>query len=58
MQTKGERKKLFENRYIAIFNDGAIGLSDGVGFLDEMEPAEVKKLYKVLERFYKKEEKE
>ena len=44
-------KMLFVTDYMALFSDGHIGLSDGVGYLDDMSPEEVKELYLALKQY-------
>lgn len=49
-----ERKYLYENEYIGLFDDGTIGISDGVGFIDEMSKEEVVKLYDALKKLFRR----
>jgi len=39
-------KKIWDSAYIGLFDNGTIGISDGVGYIDTMERHEVKELYK------------
>ena len=45
-----ERKILFQDDYLALFDDGGIGVSDGVGYVGEVR--DVKGLYLALKKFF------
>ena len=47
------KKVLYNNNYMSLFDDGTIGLSDGVGYVDTIEKEEVDCLYKALVKFNK-----
>jgi len=40
--------KLYENDYLAFFEDGTIGFTDGCAYMGEMTKKEVKELYVIL----------
>ena len=45
-----ERKIIYEGNYIALFDDGGIGVSDGFGYIGEED---AKKLYEALKKYFK-----
>ena len=46
------RKKLWQNDYMILFDDKTIGLSDGAGFIDEIKTDELRGLYKALDKIF------
>ncbi len=49
------RDKLYENDNMALFDDGTIGMSDGVGFIGSLNLEEVKELYEALKKYFEKD---
>jgi hypothetical protein len=47
-----EPLKLWQNYYIALWSDGEISVSDGVGFVGTVDAVETRKLYEALRRYY------
>lgn len=45
-----KRVELYSNRYICLYSDGEIGISDGVGYIDTMSKNEVDKLYNAIQK--------
>lgn len=52
-----ERKCLWQNDYLGLYNDGELGISDGVGYVDTLTAEETKELYEALKLYYKSKEK-
>ena len=50
---KNEPKELWDGDYFALFDDGTIGCSDGVGFVGGVEKEDVRKLYEALKKYFK-----
>lgn len=48
-------KRVYSTPYLTLFDDGTIGISDGVGYLDTMEREDVRALAEVLHNFFKDE---
>jgi hypothetical protein len=48
--------QLFDSDYLGFFNDGTIGISDGVGYVGEIPADEVRELFKVMQKFYDEQE--
>jgi hypothetical protein len=44
-------KVLWEGIYIALFEDGSLGVSDGVGYVGNEE--DIKGLYEALKKYFK-----
>lgn len=47
-----ELSVLWEEHYLALWNDGKIGVSDGVGFVGTVDVGETRKLYEALRKYY------
>jgi len=45
-----KKQVIYSNNYITLFDDGKIGLSDGVGYIDTLAVDEVNDFYDVLKR--------
>jgi hypothetical protein len=43
---------LWEDHYIALWSNGEIGVSDGVGYVGTIYPKEVRELYDALRKYY------
>ncbi len=50
------RIRLFNNSYMSLFSDGTIGVSDGVGYVGDLDEREVVELYNALRRHFEGEE--
>lgn len=48
-------KELYSNDYMSLFEDGTLGLSDGVGSIDGLEREEVEKLYNALKKIFEQD---
>jgi len=48
-----EPKQLFEGTCYSFFDDGTMGFSDGVGYVDTAEKDEVRRLYEALHKYFK-----
>ena len=42
------KKQVWEGDYLSLFNDGTIGVNDGVGYIDTMEIEDTRDLYNAL----------
>ena len=50
------RKVLWtDDDYMVLWDDGTLGLSDGVGYIDTLSIEDTKKLYKALRKFFRKQ---
>jgi len=48
-----ERKQIWtDGNYLSLFNDGTMGISDGVGYSGDLEKEDVEKLYLALKIFF------
>ncbi len=45
-----ERKELWKGEFITLFNDGEIGVSDGVGYVGQ--ETDIKGLYAALNKYF------
>ena len=43
-----------DNCYLSFFNDGTIGISDGVGYSGSLNEKEVMGLYRELQKYFEK----
>jgi hypothetical protein len=50
----GEREEIFSNRYLGLFNDGTIGISDGVGYIDTLSKEETEELGEAIADYFQK----
>ncbi len=55
MTEHDKTEELWCNRYMSLFNDGKIGLSDGVGYLDTLSAEEVDDLYEAITKYRENE---
>lgn len=49
-------KLLLDLGYIGLYDDGTIGISDGVGYVGTLDKEEVELLYEALSNLFKKEQ--
>lgn len=45
-------KCVYSDEYISLFDDGTIGMSDGVGYVGQMRAEDVREFYEALKNFY------
>jgi hypothetical protein len=50
------RKKILDLFYLSVFNDGTIGLSDGVGYVDTLSREDAELLYEALKSMFEEKE--
>ena len=43
---------LWEDQNIALWSNGEIGVSDGVGYIGTIRPKETRELYEALRKYY------
>lgn len=53
-QANRELKEVWKNDFMVLFDDGTIGLSDGVGFLGEMDVSEVDEMCAAIQELKEK----
>ena len=44
--------ELWQNHYISLWSDGEIGVSDGVGYVGNIDATKTRELYEALRRHY------
>ncbi len=49
-------KEIFEGDYYSLFEDGTLGINDGVGYVDTIEREEVYNLYLALKKYFENEQ--
>lgn len=47
-----DRHPIWEQHYISLWNDGEIGVSDGVGYIGTIGADETRELYEALRKHY------
>lgn len=49
-------KQIYNNDYMALFSNGTLGFSDGVGYIGTLTVEETKELYQALKKFFEAKE--
>ncbi len=51
-----ESVEIYANNYMALYDDGTLGISDGIGYLDTLSKKETRELALALAKYFVEEE--